>query len=246
MKLTLRRNFFEIVGITAVVICSILIAFGVERLLLYYTALSPDTTKLAFALVLPVGLLLLQRLLQTILNTVAIRGGIDVMKGPKLAQDPMAEQALAGVEDKIRNYLQTEYDISHHTLAIFDWQSRQYVTLTDDSRQVLAQNHALVHFAKQFHAVFCTERRSPLADQLSDALHAEMLVFMQKHRYMFAIPLYTDQDVYGFIFLNHRDVMDSRLYATNDFSALEKFGRSLGSLLHQILIYQAIVIGKKK
>lgn len=246
MKLTLQRNFFQVIGITLVVILSILTAFGVERFLSHYTSLSADQTKLAFAIVLPVGLLLLQRLLQTILNMTAVRGGVDVMKGHKLAQDPMIEQALAGVEDKIRHYLKAEYDISHHTLAIFNWQSRQYVTMSDDSRQVLPQSHALVHFAKQFHAVFCTERRSPLADQLSDALHAEMLVFMQKRRYMFAIPLYTDQDVYGFIFLNHRDVMDSRLYATNDFSALEQFGRSLGSLLHQILIYQAIVIGKKK
>lgn len=245
MKLTLQRNFFEVIGITVVVLLSILIAFGVEKLLLRYTSLSPDGTKLAFALVLPVGLLVLQLLLKKLLNTTAVRGGVDVIKGKKIITDGITIKALTDIEHKIRDYLNTQYSIKQFTLAVFDWQSRQYVTLTDDSRQVLPQSHALVHFAKQFHAVFCTERRSPLADQLSDVMHAEMLVFMQKRRYMFAIPLYTEQDVYGFIFLNHKDVMDSRLYATNDFSALEQFGRSLGPLLHQILIYQAIVIGKQ-
>lgn len=244
MKITLQRNFFEVIGITIVVLLSILIAFGVEKLFLRTTTISADGAKLAFALVLPIGLLLLQSLLRKILNTTAVRGGVDIMKGLKLANDAVTAKALADIEHKISDYLKTTYSVTHHTLAVFDWQSRQYVTLTD-SHHVLPQNHALVHFAKQFHAVFCTERRSPLADQLSDALHAEMVVFMQKHRYMFAIPLYTEQDVYGFIFLNHHDVMNSRLYATNDFSSLEQFGRSLGPLLHQILIYQAIVIGKK-
>ena len=167
------------------------------------------------------------------------------MNSHKLAHDPMLVKALTGIEDKIKGYLNTHYGVLHHTLSVFDWQSKQYLSLTNDIHHALPQNHALVHFAKQFRTVFCTERRSPLADQLSDALHAEMLVFMQKHHFIFAIPLYTEQDVYGFIFLSHQDVMNSRLYATNDFSSLEQFGRSLGPLLHQILIYQAIVLGKQ-
>ncbi len=245
MKLTLRRNFFEVTGITTVVIMSILIAFVVERILLRYTSLSTDQTKFAFALVLPIGLLALQRLLRMVLNTITVRAGVDIMTGSKVVHDPMAAQALAGIERKIKDYLQTQYAITHYTLSLFDWQSRQYVTTTDDRHQVLSQSHALVHFAKQYQAVFCTERRSPLADQLPDTMHAEMLVFMQKHHFIFAIPLSTEQDVYGFIFLSHKDVINSRLYATNDFSSLQQFGRSLGPLLHQILIYQAIVIGKQ-
>lgn len=245
MKLTLQRNYYEVIGITTIVFLSILIAFGVEKFLFRYTTLSADATKLTFALILPVILLALQFFKKKFIDTIIVHDGVDNFAvRPKLIHDQVTTKAICIIENNISNFLKTQYSVAHFTLAIFDWQSRQYVTLKDDNYQVLQQSHALVHFAKQFHAVFCTERRSSLVDRLPNALHAEISVFMQKYNYMFAIPLYTEQDVYGFIFLKHHEVMNSRLYATNDFLGLEQLGRSFGSMLHRTLIYQAIVIGK--
>lgn len=243
MQITLKRNFFQVIGITLVALCSILIAFGFERILIRYTTISPETAKLIFSIVLPVVLLILQRPLMLFLNSAFIRGGVPIVSSKPPQFDELAQKAITSVQESIGNYLGKQYNISNYTLAILDWKSKQYISIVGNA-VTLPHNHALVYFARQYHAVFCTERRSQLVDELPDAIHGEMYVFMSKHHYAFAIPLFTEQAVYGFIFLEQRAVMNSKLYATNNFSELEKFGRAIGPLLHQTIIYQSIVRGQ--
>lgn len=245
MQIKLKRTFFEVIGITAVVIAAVGIAFVADAVVLRVTTLSADESKLVFAIILPVALLVLQRLLRRMLASPTIEVGVDLFTVGLGKFDPLTQTALDDLRSKLDEYLRNQFLVQHFTLAILDWQRKQYITLDAGKQQVLPQSHALVHFAQRYKAVFCTERRSPLADQLSDAMHAEMVVFMKKRGYVFAIPLFTAQDVYGFVFLTLADVKDSKLFATNDFSALELIGRQYGALLHHVLIYQAVVGNQK-
>jgi len=245
MQIKLKRTFFEVIGITAVVIASISVAFIADAVVVRTTTVTPAASKLIFAIVLPIALLLSQLGLRRLLRTPAVEDGINLLTGPQTKFDPLTQRALTDLRGKLDTFLRTSFQVQHCALAILDWQRKHYVTLDAGRLQVLPQNHALVHFAQRYKTVFCTERRCPQADQLSDAMHAEMVVFMKRRNYAFAIPLYTAQDVYGFIFLTLADVKDSKLFATNNFTLLEQMGQQYGGLLHQILIYQAVVGNNK-
>jgi hypothetical protein len=241
MQIKLKRTFFEVIGITAVVSLAIGCAFVADALVVRFTTVTPAVSKLIFAVVLPVVLLLAQRLLHRLLQAPAVEDGVNLLSTAPMQFDQLTERALTDLRSKLDTYLSTTFQVQHCALAILDWQRKHYITLDSKQLQLLPQSHALVHFAQRFKTVFCTERRCPQADQLSDAMHAEMLVFMKRREYVFAIPLYTAQDVYGFVFLTLADVKDSKLFATNNFAPLELIGRQYGALLHQVLIYQAVV-----
>jgi hypothetical protein len=245
MKLKRKNLLVDIVGITAVVITSISLAFIVEAVLLRFTTITDAQTKLIFAFILPLSLLLLQHMLYQLKSTSKSNKTVNSATIAFPEFDPLTQRALLDLRSRIASFLQSDWAITHNTLVILDWQRKHYTALNADNPVSLPQNHALVHFANTYKALFCTERRLVHTQKLSEAMNAEILVFMQKHHYVFAIPLFTAQDVYGFIFLTLADVKDSKLFATNDFESLEKFGQQCGSLLHQTLIYQAVV-GKTK
>ena len=221
---------------------AIVCAYAVQQLLITTFQVETATATFAFGLTLPVILILLQWLISKLVRHDTLTFAQLVYRS-KL--NPLTLESINIFKGSIQRNLHDQFQIDQFILYVFDWQRNTYFECCPrDSAvtHVLPANHALVKFSAEYRTVYCTDRHLPEEDFLSDTALTEITTFMRRHKYVFAIPLATATDVYGFLFLTLEQVKDSRIYAAPTFTEFTTFGKTFGSLLQKILIYDAIVL----
>ncbi|MFA6474783.1 MAG: hypothetical protein WCV88_01115 [Patescibacteria group bacterium] len=246
MRILIKRNIIELIGLSWVVILSVGIAYGLEWIVVHYSTITAASAHLLFALTLPLVLFILQQGMRKLMHQPRLAGGVNIVLPKTLDVNPETLRSVEGITKKLQDHFRQMYAINQIHVCIFDWKRKQYQAVFDKFSYLLPQNHALVYFAKHFHSIYTTERRSPLADEMSDVMHAEMLVFMQKHKFAFMLPLYTTTDVYGFAFFRLDEIKDSKLLIEADQPCVNQIGLKFGQQLQQVLIYDAIVLHNQK
>ncbi len=231
---------------TLAVAIAIIVAYVLQHVIVNFTEVGSAVANLAFAFTLPVGLLSLQVVIRNLHHdTNSILPGFGLK--PKLNQ-----QTIVAVElfhKQLLSQLKQLWGIEQCDLYVFDWQRNAYLDLCpqtgsakNDQPHFLPVQHALVRYAKEYHAIYFTERHLPNEDYVSDTVLAEIVIFMRRHKYVLALPLTTPTDVYGFAMFTLPQIKDTKLFAQSKFDDLKKVGDDFGGLLHKILIYDSIVL----
>lgn len=221
---------------------AIVCAYALQQLLLTQFHINAASATFAFGLTLPVMLILLQWLISKFFQH-DLPSFMQLIYKPKL--NPQTLESIQTFKHSLQKNLHEYFQIEQFMLYVFDWQRNTYFECCPRGSAVthiLPAQHALVKFSAEYRTVYCTDRHLPAEDYLSDAALTEINTFMRRHKYVFAIPLFTATDVYGFIFLTLEQVKDVRIYAAPTFDELTNLGQSFGALLQKILIYDAIVL----
>lgn len=149
-------------------------------------------------------------------------------------------EALAIIERHLQIALE-KYKIKHFELVILDWKDKTYKSVTDNVVK-LNHNSDLTNFVKNHTMILVSEELPEQLKSVTEPVRRNLQNFMDKHKFAFAIPLFTDMDIYGFIFITKKEVNQSGLYSKNLIADLHYLGRQFGGLLEKTLIYNAIVV----
>lgn len=233
---------------TFAVAIAIVFAYALQQLLVTQWQVQTPTATFAFGLTLPIILIALQLLISKLIHSDTANFAQLVYR-PKL--NPQTLESINTFKNSLSRVFHEHYQIDQFLLYVFDWQRNTYFECCPKVNgnkwsavtHVLPAHHALVKFSSEYRTVYCTDRHLPEEDYLSDTALTEITTFMRRHKYVFAIPLATESDVYGFVFLTLEQVKDSRIYAAPTFGEFTTLGKTFGSLLQKILIYDAIVLG---
>lgn len=140
-----------------------------------------------------------------------------------------------------KKILHEEYQVSNYDLVVLDWQELTYKSSTEKIIK-FKYNADLAAFARRSTKVLIEEELDEQLRASTMDLRRNLKNFMKKHKFAFAIPLYTDMDIYGFIFLTNETVIHSNIYSSNSISDLNRSGHRLGKILERILMHDAIVV----
>lgn len=243
MKFFIKRHSLELLNLSIVVILSIGLAYGVEWLVVTYSTITTDSAHLLFALTLPIILLSLQYGLRKLMQRPELASGIDIVFPNTLDVNPETLKSVEGLANKLQDYFKRNYDINQLHFCVLDWHRKQFqayqVAGHTTASYIIPPKHALVQFVKKSKACFITTATDY---PVSDLMRAEIMVFMQKHHFGLMVPLVTDLDVYGFIFIRAEDTTGVTMSQPKTLQELAKVGSQFGYLLQQLLIYDAIVL----
>lgn len=148
--------------------------------------------------------------------------------------------ALGIIEKHLRMALE-KYKIQNFDLVILDWKDKTYKSRTEHIIK-LNHNSDLANFVKNNCIILVSEELPDQLKSVTEPVRRNLQEFMNKHKFAFAIPLFTDMDIYGFVFISNKEVNRSGVYSKNLIADLHYMGRQFGGLLEKTLIYNAIVV----
>ncbi len=245
MKPRSTRYLTSILIYSISVIVALLVAFGVEELANQVSALSEAGSRLVFATTFPVLLVILLVVLQQLVKRQTDQFEL-LNKHCRVSFASQTVKTLDTFRQQLKRYLIATYALHDFGLYVFDWQQNMFICSEAPEQSIIRHDHPLIRYAEQQHIPFCTERSVAQARGLSDAQLAELMMFMQRNKFLCMIPLYTEQGIYGFICLTLEQIKDTKLFAMKSFDSLKQFSEHFGHLLQKILIYDAIVLKPNK
>ncbi len=149
-------------------------------------------------------------------------------------------EALGIIEKHLRLALE-KYKIEAFDLVILDWKDKTYKSRTESIIK-LNHNSDLANFVKNNCIILVSEELPEQLKSVTEPVRRNLQDFMDRHKFAFAIPLFTDMDIYGFVFITKKEVNRSGVYSKNLIADLHYMGRQFGGLLEKTLIYNAIVV----